>query len=203
MVAGIANGLRGRLRCKRPSPKLRRMHFKLEHTFDAPVDDVLTALADPAFVEFLRARMKLMKTIEAKERKEREGGVSWKLRCVPTPIIQSVGPKKVSPEALAFVQEMDIDKKARRATFKNVAEHPKVLKHLENGGTIEFKDVGGKTQRIMSGDLKVVGLPFLLRPLAGIAESLIYSNAQKLLEEEASVFREFLKQRGGAAAKTA
>ncbi len=179
------------------------MHFKLEHTFDAPVDDVMTALADPAFVDFLRTRMKMMKTIEPKERKEREGGVSWKLRCVPTPIIQSVGPKKISPDALAFVQEMDIDKKARRATFKNVAEHAKVLKHLENGGTIDFRDEAGKTRRTMSGELKVVGLPFLLRPLAGIAESLIYSNAQKLLEEEASVFREFLKQRSQSPAKTA
>ena len=175
------------------------MHFKLEHTFDAPVDAVLAALADPAFVEFMRGKMKSMKSIEPLDRKERDSGVAWRLRCVPTPIIESVGPKKISPEALAFVQEMDIDRKARRASFKNVAEHPKVLKHLENGGTIEFRDEGGKTRRVMSGELKIVGLPFFLRPLAGIAENLIYSSAQKLLEEEASVFRQFLGQRGAPA----
>ena len=40
---------------------------------------------------------------------------------------------------------------------------------------------------------------WLLRPLAGIAESLIYSNAQNLLNEEAKVFGEFLKTRKPAA----
>ncbi len=179
------------------------MHFKLEHTFDAPVDEVLEALADPAFVPFMRSKMKLMKNIEPRARDEREGQVSWQLHCVPTPIIQSVGPKKISPESLAFVQEMKIDKKARKATFKNVADNAKVRGHLESGGDIEFRDEGGKTRRTMSGELKVTNLPFLLRPLGGIAESLIYSNAQKLLEEEAAVFREFLRERKTTAAKTA
>src|SRR5947209_7618044 len=110
------------------------MNFKLEHTFDAPVDEVLQALADPGFVGFLRARMKMMKAIEPLDRQEREGGVSWKLRCTPQPIIEHVGPKKISPESLAFVQEMSIDNRAKSASFKNVAEHPKVRKHLENGG---------------------------------------------------------------------
>ena len=54
-----------------------------------------------------------------------------KLRCVPTPIIQSVGPKKISPDALAFVQEMQIDRRAKTASFKNIAEHPRVRAHLE------------------------------------------------------------------------
>ena len=179
------------------------MQFKLEHTFDAPVDEVLDAVADPGFVPFLRSRMKMMRSIDSLERKERDGGVAWRLRCVPTPIIQSVGPKKISPDSLAFVQEMDIDRRARRASFKNVADHPKIRAHLENGGHIEFREEGKKTRRSMSGELKVTGLPFLLRPLAGIAESIIYSNAQKLLEEEASVFREFLVERKKAAAKTA
>ena len=75
------------------------------------------------------------------------------------------------------------------------------MKHLENGGKIEFRDEGGKTRRTMSGELKIVGLPFLLRPLAGIAEGIIYSNAQKLLEEEAEAFRQFLKERQAAQAK--
>jgi hypothetical protein len=179
------------------------MRFKLEHSFDAPVDEVLEALADPRFVEFLGGRMKSMKRIEALERNERGSSVQWKLRCVPTPIIERVGPKKISPEALAFVQEMEIDRAGRRASFRNVAEHEKVRAHLENGGSVEFRDDGGRTHRTMTGELRIIGLPFLLRPLAGIAESIIYSNAQKLLEEEATVFRAFLAERRAAATKTA
>ena len=45
----------------------------------------------------------------------------------------------------------------------------------------------------------MTNLPFLLRPLAGIAEQIIYSNAQDLLNEEAKVFAEFLKPRKPAA----
>ena len=40
-----------------------------------------------------------------------------------------------------------------------------------------------------------MNLPFLLKPLAAIAEQLIYSNAQNLLNEEARVFNAFLSQR--------
>jgi len=115
------------------------------------------------------------------------------------PMIKKVGPKEVPPEALAFVQESTIDRAAKRINFKNVAEHPKVLKHLENSGMFSFRDVGGRTERTITGELKVTNLPFLLKPLGGIAERIIYSNAEDLLNEEAKVFGEFLKTRTGAA----
>lgn len=171
------------------------MHFDLKHTFDAPVDAVLDGLCDPAFPEYMKANMKMMSDIKTVDRKEDGGRLSWRLRCVPIPLIKKVGPKEVPPEALAFVQESTLDRAGKRVTFKNVAEHPKIVKHLENGGTMTFRDLGGRTERTMSGELKVVGLPFLLKPLAVIAEQLIYSNAQQLLNEEAKVFTEFLKQR--------
>lgn len=171
------------------------MRFELKHTFDAPVDAVIDGMCDPKFPEFMKANMKSMSDIKPVDRKEEGGRLEWRLRCVPTPIIKKLGPKEVPPEALAFVQESSLDRTAKRLTFKNVAEHPKVKKHLENSGTFTFRDVGGRTERTISGELKVVNLPFLLKMLAGIAESLIYSNAEKLLNEEAAVFGEFLKQR--------
>ena len=57
------------------------------------------------------------------------------------------------------------------------------------------RDLGGRTERTISGELKVTNLPFLLKPLGGIAERIIYSNAENLLNEEAKVFGEFLKTR--------
>ena len=175
------------------------MKFELKHTFDAPVDAVIDAMTDPTFPDFMKSNMKMMTDIKAVDRKEEGGRLAWRLRCVPEPIIKKVGPKEVPPEALAFIQESTLDRAAKRLSFKNVAEHPKVLKHLENSGTFSFRDVGGRTERTISGELKVVGLPFLLKPLASIAEHLIYSNAEKLLQEEARVFGEFLKQRKPAA----
>jgi hypothetical protein len=171
------------------------MHFELKHTFDASIDAVLDGMSDPEFPAFMKAHMKMMTDIKPVDRKEQNGQLAWKLRCVPVPMIKKVGPKEVPPEALAFVQESTLDRAAKKVTFRNVAEHPKVLKHLENSGTFTFRDVGGKTERTISGDLKVVNLSFLLKPLAVIAERIIYSNAQDLLNEEAKVFSEFLKTR--------
>jgi carbon monoxide dehydrogenase subunit G len=171
------------------------MKFELKHTFDAPVDQVMEAMTDPAFPEFMKSHMKLMSDIKPVERKENGGQLSWKLRCVPVPMIKKVGPKEVPPEALAFVQESTIDRAAKRISFKNVAEHEKVKKHLENSGSFTFRDVGGRTERVISGELKVTNLPFLLKPLAAVAERIIYSNAEDLLNEEAKVFGEFLKTR--------
>jgi hypothetical protein len=171
------------------------MKFELKHTFESPIDSVIDAMIDPAFPDFMKAHMKLMSDIKPVERKEEGGRLSWKLRCVPVPMIKKVGPKDVPPEALAFVQESTIDRAAKRIDFKNIAEHPKVNKHLENSGAFTFRDLGGRTERTISGELKVVGLPFLLKPLAAVAERLIYSNAEDLLNEEAKVFGEFLKTR--------
>ena len=172
------------------------MHFELKHTFDAPIDEVIEAMTDPKFPEFMKQHMKLMTDIKPVDRKEEADRLSWKLRCVPVPMIKKVGPKEVPPEALAFVQESQLDRASKRLSFKNVAEHPRVNKHLENSGAMTFRDLGGKTERTTSGELKVTNLPFLLKPLAVIAEKLIYSNAESLLNEEAKVFGEFLKTRG-------
>lgn len=176
------------------------MHFELKHTFDASVDAVIDAMTDPDFPAFMKQNMKMMSDIKPLDRKEQGGRLEWRLRCVPIPLIKRVGPKEVPPEALAFVQESSLDRAARKLAFKNVAEHPRVNRHLENSGSFTFREVGGKTERTISGELKVTNLPFLLKPLAGIAEKLIYSNAQDLLNEEARVFADFLKQRKSATA---
>lgn len=171
------------------------MRFELKHTFDASIDAVIAGMADPGFPDFMKANMKLISNMTPVDRKESEGRLDWRIRVVPVPLIKKVGPKEVPPEALAFVQEASLDRAAKRLTFKNVADHPRVKKHLENGGTFTFRDVGGRTERTISGELKVVNLPFLLKFLAGIAEQIIYSEAQKLLNEEAHVFSQFLKSR--------
>jgi hypothetical protein len=178
----------------------RTMHFELKHTFDASVDAVIEAMTDPAFPAFMKQHMKLMSDISPVERKDSGGRLEWKIRCVPIPMIKKVGPKEIPPEALAFMQESQLDRASKRLSFKNVGEHPKVKRHLESTGTFSFKDLGGRTERTISGELKVTNLSFLLKPLALIAEQLIYSNAEKLLQEEAKVFSEFLKQRKPAAA---
>jgi hypothetical protein len=139
--------------------------------------------------------MKLMSDIQPVDRQDDGARLQWRLRCVPVPLIRKVGPKAVPPEALAFVQETSLDRARQHVTFKNIAEHPRVKAHLENAGSFSFRDLGGRTERTIAGELKVTHLPFLLRPLGAIAERLIYSNAENLLNEEATVYANFLKHR--------
>src|SRR5437773_416007 len=98
------------------------MHFELKHTFDAPVEAVISAMTDPAFPEFMKTHMKMMSDIRPLERKELDGRLEWKLRCVPVPLIKRVGPKEVPPEALAFIQESSLDRQSQRLHFRNVGE---------------------------------------------------------------------------------
>lgn len=173
------------------------MNFELKHTFDAPVDVVIAAMCDPDFPAFMKANMKAMEDIESLDRKDSGNQLEWRLRCKPVPMIKKVGPKDIPPSLFPFIQESKVDKAGKTISFRNIGEHPKVRQHMENQGTFKFRDIGGKTERTISGQLKIVGLPFLLKPLAMIAEQIIYSNAEKLLLEEASVFGKFLAQRKG------
>lgn len=176
------------------------MQFELKHVFDGSVDQVIDAMFDPALADYLKTHMKQLQDLKTLERVDEAEQVRRRVRYVPVPLISSVGPKKVPPEALAWVEESTFDRRSREIRFKNVGEHHKVRKHLENGGTLRFRELGpGRTERVISGELKVANLPLLLRPLAPIAEQIIYSNAQKLLNEEARVFNDFVKQRASAA----
>ena len=45
------------------------------------------------------------------------------------------------------------------------------------------------------GELRLTDLPLLLRPLGGLAERLLFANAQEILDEEARVLAAFLQER--------
>lgn len=176
------------------------MHFELRHTFHCPVDQVLDAMFDPALADFYKANMKLVREIRPLDRVDEGDVVRRKVRYVPVPVISSVGPKKIPPEALAWVEESTCQRSARKIEFRNLAERDGVRKHLANSGTITFRDLeGGKSERVVAGDLVVGNLPFFLRPLGGLAEKIIYSNAEKILNEEAQVLGEFIRQRQATA----
>jgi hypothetical protein len=179
------------------------MQFELKHVFDGSVEQVIDAMFDPTLADYLKAHMKQLQDLKTLERIDEGQLVRRKVRYVPVPLISSVGPKKVPPEALAWVEESSFDRRTREIRFKNIGEHHKVRKHLENGGVLRFRELGpGRTERVISGELKIANLPLLLRPLSPIAEQLIYSNAQKLLNEEARVFNDFVRQRIAGAAPT-
>ena len=176
------------------------MKFELKHTFDAPVDAVMDAMSDPAFPDFMKSHMKLMSDIKPIDRKE-EGGrlvVAAALRAGADDQ-EGRARRKCRPRRWRSCRSRRSIAPPSASTSRTWPSIRKVLKHLENSGSFSFRDVGGRTERTITGELKVTNLPFLLKPLGGIAERIIYSNAEDLLNEEAKVFGEFLKTRKPAA----
>jgi hypothetical protein len=174
------------------------MHFEFTHRFRAPVNKVQAAMIDEAFPAFLLQHHPKMNEAVVQSR-ERTGNIlKRKVRYRPKPIIESVGPKKIPPEYLAFVEESTFDLDKGRLDFNNVPTIAGVARHLSNRGSMTFREVGGECERITTGELDVTNLPFLLRPLGGIAERIIFGEAQKLLDQEAKVLQQFLDQQGGS-----
>lgn len=173
------------------------MKFSLVHTFDSPPSIVLDAMLDPEMPAFLLKNHPMMEEAVPQERKEEGSIVRRKVRYRPRPIIKKVGPKEIPPEMLAFIEESSFDKKTMKGEFVNNATREGVRKHLVNKGTMSFRELpGGKTERTIEGTLEVVGVNFLLRPLTAIAERIIYSEAQKLLDAEAKCVAAFIKEHG-------
>lgn len=170
------------------------MHFEFTHTFTASVAVVQKAMLDERFPAYLLEHHPKMLEAAVLERKDQGNVVTRRVRYRPKPIIESVGPKKIPPEYLAFVEESTFDLDAKRLAFENVPTVAGVKKHLSNRGTMTFRDVGGTCERRASGELEVTNLPFLLRPLGAIAERVIHGEAQKLLDAEAKVLQQFIDE---------
>ena len=168
------------------------MKFELKHTFDAPIDAVVAAMFDPKLFDHLKSNMKTIQGIDPIERNEDDGIIRRRTRYTPVPLIKKIGPKTVPPGAMAFVEDSKFDKRAKRLDFENIPDMNTLRRLLVNKGSISFRELpGGKTERTVSGELAVK--VFLL---GKIAEKIIYGEAEKILNEEASALASFIKARG-------
>jgi len=171
------------------------MKFQIRHEFDAPRSKVEEAMFHPDFPAFLLERHGVLLEVEPKDRQESDREIRRKVRYRPKPVIGSIGPKKVPPEWFAFNEESTWDKQGHKLTFKNVPTSQSISRMVINQGTISLKELGAnRTERVTEGDLRL-DLPFLLRPLGLIGERVIHSEAVKLLDAEARVLREWLKEK--------
>lgn len=168
------------------------MHFEIVHTLPADPDTVMRVMLEQAYYEYLQQHHPDVDRIEMLSVEDLGATVKRRVHYQLKPIIKSVGPKKVPPEAMAWVEESTIDKASRRQTFRNVPVLDWVQARMTNTGTIEFTDAGGgRTKRALTGELKI---KFPL--LGAIAERIIYGKAKSLLDGEARLFDEYRKSCG-------
>ncbi len=167
------------------------MKFRFEHEFDVDVERLEEAMFSEELPAFLKEHMPSLKDMEVLERREEGERLMRKVRYEPVPLIEKVGPKRVPPEAMIWVEESSYDRKRKVLDFKNVPTHPKVRGLMKNYGTVELQSAGpGKSRRTMQGELKV-SVPILGR----VAEKIIFKTAGKVIEEEAKALEQFLASR--------
>ena len=113
-----------------------------------------------------------------------------RVRYMPKPLIQKIGPKEIPPRWMEWVEESTLDRGAKTVTFQNRPTTQKIANLLVNQGTMQFRSKGAKTERVLKGELKVK--VFLL---GKIAEKFIYNQASRILEEEARALNKFIQSR--------
>jgi len=168
------------------------MRFEYRHTFDTSVDTLIETMFDPDLATHLTEKMTTIVSIETLERTEDDQRVVRRVKYVPVPMIQKIGPKKITPESMQWIEESTFDKASKVMTFDNVPTHPKVRAKMTNSGKMEFRAQGAnRCERITRGELKVK-FPLLGR----IAEGIIAKNAKKMLDEEATTVAAYIRTRG-------
>jgi hypothetical protein len=176
------------------------MKFDVTQRIQGSVDEVERAMLHPDYPAFLLQHHGVLLEVEPLEIKEAPDAVKRRIRYRPKPVIKSVGPRTIPPEWFAFVEESTWDRKRRELVFKNVPTSNAIANMLVNTGTLRLREAGGGTERIMAGEIGIK-VPFLLKPLAMIAEKLIQHEGMKILDAEVPVLNRFIaeKLRGSAA----
>ncbi len=168
------------------------MKYKFEHIFDVSPEKLMATMFDNGITEKLKPAMTTILEAETLEYKARDNRISRRVRYLPVPAIKSVGPKKVKPEWMEWIEESELDKTARLVTYRNVPTTPGVAERLENHGEMRFEQLGpNRTRRIISGELRVK-----VRFFGRLVEPMIKNYAGKILEDEARALMQFLKEDG-------
>ena len=165
------------------------MKYKFEKVFDCPPQRLVEVMFRKGITEELKKAMNTLVEAETLFWEDKGDRIERKVRYLPVPAIKRVGPKKVEPKWMEWVEESVFYKDQMRGEYRNVPTTPGVAKKMENHGEITFQSLpGGRTKRVISGELKVK-VPILGK----IAERLIYSYAQKILEDEANALVKYLE----------
>jgi hypothetical protein len=173
-----------------------RAHFTVVHTFRAAPHVVAEAMLDPALPGFLREHHEMLEDASAEAHLEEGSLVKRRVRYRPRPFLERVGPKKIPPEYLAFVEETTFDRRSMTGSFENRALRAAVRRHLINHGTVTLRATSeGRTERRIEGVLELVALPPLLRPLRAWVQKLLRAEAERLLEIEARCLEKFIDRR--------
>ncbi len=170
------------------------MKFESRARINGTVGEVEAALTDDKYLDFLLKHHGVLLEVQLIEKKDEGEKIRRKVRYRPKPVIETIGPKKVPAEWFAFIESSTYDRKLKELTFTNTATSNKIASMLVNTGTLRLRDAGsGQTERTMDGEIHIK-LPFLLKPLAVIAEAVIHREGLKILDNEVPVLNRYIAE---------
>lgn len=157
------------------------MRYRFEHEFPCDRNTLIKTMFAKGVEAKLLPLMQGIIEAETLEWVECDGHIRRKMRYLPEPTIKAIGPKKVDPRWMEWIEETDLDLERGVATYRNIPKIRQIAQLLKNQGEIVFTEVSpSKTIRVLSGELKV--LVFLL---GALAERVIHAEAKKLVDNEA------------------
>lgn len=167
------------------------MKFEIVHKFDAPVEEVERVLFSEKLFPLLKERMTTILDVKPVSVERVGNKLRRKVQYNPKPIINSIMGKKVEPEWMVFTESSEYDFAKHQGTFENIPTHYKVAGVLSNKGELILRSTGGSTcEQVIKGDLVVS-----VFVVGKVAERIIASNAEKILDEEAQVVRQVIAKK--------
>jgi len=165
------------------------MKFELRHDFDVPVAELERVLFHDGLSAILAERMTTILEIEPMSVSSEGNRMSRRVRYLPVPLIKSVGVKKVEPEWMEWLEESTYDFSTHTGTFRNIPARHRIAHVMRNQGTLELRPTSrGGSQEVLRGELTIN--VFLVGRLA---EKVIHYNAVKILQDQARVVAEVLR----------
>lgn len=168
------------------------MKYRIVHEFPCDSETLLRTMFDKDIAQRLLPRLKRIIEAETLEWSKEGARIRRRMRYLPVPAIKSVGPKKVEPRWMEWVEESEADLAGGIVRYKNIPTTAAVARLLKNSGEMRIKPgPNGGCVREIVGELRVE--VFLL---GAIAERLIYSYAKEILDEEAEAVTSLLREEG-------
>jgi hypothetical protein len=164
------------------------MKLQIEHTFDVTPADYAVFYFEEGFAEDLCAAVKLGRTLLRLDRTPTR--IIRHVRCEPVRDVPAPLAKLMDGHRFSYVEELDFDLETLRGRWRVVPSL--VPDKVDASGTHDFEDVGGKTRRVVRGEVKVS-----VFAIGGLVERFVIGEVQKSYDDAAAFTQTFLARRQG------
>jgi len=169
------------------------MKFEAKHVLSVTLEEMEASWEDERYFPFLLKHCSAVQALHVLEAHWQNNCLLRRVRCLPKPVIRTIGPKAVNPHWFSFVSHTTYHFETKVLYFANEPDNPQVRSVFSNQGEIRFSPLGNQTECMATGDISL-GLPKRLRFLAPLGEFLIRREGLNMLSGEIPVMERFVQE---------